>query len=121
MDAAVREVLGAGLSSVRGPVEPSGGFADIARLFEENSAESLRQGAVDPGDDKNLAKAVKRVGSKAPIALKIAEQLISEGESLSLEEGLQSELEHLTEIFSTSDAYEGLSSLGTRAPVFKGR
>ena len=29
--------------------------------------------------------------------------------------------EHLVEIFSTRDAYEGLSSLGKRAPVFEGR
>jgi hypothetical protein len=31
------------------------------------------------------------------------------------------ELDHLTSIFSTRDAYEGLSSLGKRPPVFEGR
>jgi len=30
-------------------------------------------------------------------------------------------LDHLSEIFSTEDAYEGLSSLGRRRPEFKGR
>ena len=36
-------------------------------------------------------------------------------------EGLQLELSHLREIFATKDAYEGLSSLGKRPPVFHGR
>ncbi|MDX1387948.1 MAG: 3-hydroxyacyl-CoA dehydrogenase NAD-binding domain-containing protein [Acidobacteriota bacterium] len=120
LDGAIRAAMEAGPNPVRDPAGPTGGFAGIARFFEENSAESLLRGAVDPGDNKNLAKAVKRVGTKAPIALEIAERLIAEGEKVSLEEGLQRELDHIVEIFSTSDAYEGLSSLGKKAPVFKG-
>jgi hypothetical protein len=30
------------------------------------------------------------------------------------------EMSHLEEIFSTKDAFEGLSSLGKKAPVFQG-
>ena len=38
-----------------------------------------------------------------------------------IEQGIAMELSHLDEIFSTSDAYEGLSSLGKRRPVFTGK
>jgi hypothetical protein len=31
------------------------------------------------------------------------------------------ELDHLLEIFTTEDAYEGLKSLGKKPPVFAGR
>ena len=54
------------------------------------------------------------------LALALAEKLIDGGSSVSLEQGLQMELDHLVEIFSTADAYEGLSSLGRRRPAFKG-
>jgi enoyl-CoA hydratase/carnithine racemase len=55
------------------------------------------------------------------MALRIAGDLIDRGAGMTLEEGLAMELSHLEEIFSTRDAYEGLSSLGKRAPVFEGR
>ena len=64
---------------------------------------------------------MKRVGSKAPIALRLSQRLIDEGAKVSLAEGLQMELSHLFEIFGTKDAYEGLSTLGKKAPVFEGR
>jgi enoyl-CoA hydratase/3-hydroxyacyl-CoA dehydrogenase len=64
---------------------------------------------------------MKRVGFKAPIALRIAGKLIESGAKVPLEEGLSMELSHLVEIFATKDAYEGLSTLGKKAPVFEGR
>jgi enoyl-CoA hydratase/carnithine racemase len=63
---------------------------------------------------------MKRIATKAPVALRLAERLIDEGGKIDLEAGLQMELDHLIEIFSTKDAYEGLSSLGKRKPAFKG-
>ncbi len=66
-------------------------------------------------------KVAKRLGYKAPIALRIASQLIEEGFQTSLEEGIQKELDHLEEIFSTEDALEGLSSVGKRRAHFKGQ
>jgi enoyl-CoA hydratase/carnithine racemase len=50
----------------------------------------------------------------------MAEQLIEEGAKVPLAEGLSMELARLEEIFSTRDAYEGLSSLGKRRPEFQG-
>ena len=97
-----------------------GQAAALAKFFEHHSAEDLRTGRVDPRGSEDLTKALRQVERKAPIALRIAERLIDEGFEHPLHEGLHMELEHLVEIFSTDDAYEGLSSLGTRKPQFKG-
>ena len=74
----------------------------------------------EPSAIKALARAMKRVTSKAPVALRLAEQLIDQGARMPLDEGLQLELDHLVEIFSTEDALEGLSSLGKKKPHFTG-
>ena len=96
-------------------------FDGIARLFAGHTPDELHEGRVDPGDDEKLAKMVKRVGHKAPIALRLAGRMIDAAEASSLEEGLQMELDHLVEIFGTADAYEGLSSLGRKRPEFQDR
>jgi enoyl-CoA hydratase/carnithine racemase len=47
----------------------------------------------------------------APIALKMASELIDATKDTDLSAGLQMELDRLTEIFSTKDSLEGLSAL----------
>jgi enoyl-CoA hydratase/3-hydroxyacyl-CoA dehydrogenase len=121
LEAAIREALssGAATSPDRAPLpEP---FAKLEEFFRDHGSEVLLEGRADTGDDEQLAKAMKQVGYKAPIALKIAEQLITEGADRALDEGLQMELDHLVEIFKTRDAYEGLSTVGKKKPVFEGR
>ena len=56
-------------------------------------------------DAENLIRVISR---KAPVALRLAEQLITE------HKGCSSELEHLNEIFHTSDALLGLTSIGKK-------
>lgn len=70
--------------------------------------------------DPRVAAALRRIESKAPIALRVASELIDRGADLPIDRAVQLELDHLEEIFSTGDAYEGLSSVGKRPPVFKG-
>ncbi|MCE9540406.1 MAG: 3-hydroxyacyl-CoA dehydrogenase/enoyl-CoA hydratase family protein, partial [Bacteroidetes bacterium] len=53
-------------------------------------------------------KIVKTISFKAPIALKLADMLIDEAK------GCKSELDHLNEIFSTSDTLLGLTSIGKK-------
>jgi len=93
----------------------------LEAFFAGNDAETLRLGRADTGGNEALGKAMKRVGFKAPIALRLAGKLIESGAALPLEDGLALELAHLEEIFSTKDAYEGLSTLGKKQPVFQGR
>jgi enoyl-CoA hydratase/3-hydroxyacyl-CoA dehydrogenase len=96
-------------------------FAELATFFAANRVEDIRLGKADPHGNERLVQAMKRVAQKAPLALRIAEELIDASVEKNLEDGLRMELEHLVEIFSTEDALEGLTSLGKRKPVFKGR
>lgn len=68
-----------------------------------------------------LSRAVGGLAKKAPLALALADRLIREGAGLPLDGALAAELAALETIFATKDAYEGLSSLGKKAPVFEGR
>jgi enoyl-CoA hydratase/carnithine racemase len=67
-----------------------------------------------------MAQAATRVAAKAPRALRLAANLIDRALGLPIDDGLALEFSHLHEIFATRDAYEGLSSLGRKAPVFTG-
>ncbi len=121
LDAAVAEVIAAGPVTDRAQRPVPDSHRAVADFFDRHDTEALRQGQADSLEDARLTKAMRRVGSKAPIALRLAAELIDRGAALPLDEGLQLELSHLEEIFSTKDAYEGLSSLGRRPPVFEGR
>lgn len=119
LDAACRAAIAQGVAPRPRPALDAKHLA-LESFFAGNDAETLRAGKADTGGSEPLAKAMKRVGFKAPIALRIAGKLIESGAGLALEEGLAMELAHLHEIFTTKDAYEGLSTLGKKAPVFKG-
>lgn len=64
-------------------------------------------------DENMILKQMKSISYTAPIALEIAADLleIANSENISLTDGLSQELSNLERIFSTKDAYEGLSSL----------
>jgi enoyl-CoA hydratase/3-hydroxyacyl-CoA dehydrogenase len=107
LDAAVRGCIARGPVTSRAPHPVPEAFDEIASRYRAGDLESLRASE-------------KRLGYKAPVALRIASDLIDRGEGTAIEQGIAMELSHLEEIFSTADAYEGLSSLGKRRPVFKG-
>jgi len=119
LDAAVRRTIDAGVKRAGRPAL-SARHAALEAFFASHDAEALRAGTADTGGDEALAKAMKRVGFKAPIALKLAGRLIESGSTVPLQEGLAMELSHLEEIFTTQDAHAGLSSVGQKAPVFQG-
>ena len=62
-----------------------------------------------------------KLRSKAPIALRLAMELIHRAASCTYEEAVANELAHLEEIFNTEDALTGLKSVGKYKPVFKGK
>jgi enoyl-CoA hydratase / 3-hydroxyacyl-CoA dehydrogenase len=108
LDAAIRTCIALGPFPSRAVRRVPEAFRVVASRFESSGVESLRASE-------------KRLGHKAPIALHIASELIDGGEGRAIEQGIAMELSHLEEIFSTADAYEGLSSLGKRRPVFQGK
>lgn len=120
LDAAVRTLLAGGPSVERRPAAPPAAYRKLAAFFDGHDVEAIRLGQANAGGDEQLEKAMKAVGSKAPIALKTAAALIDGGARVSLEEGLRMELSHLREIFSTKDAHTGLLSIGRSRPVFEG-
>ncbi|HYC76135.1 MAG TPA: hypothetical protein VEI02_00785, partial [Planctomycetota bacterium] len=101
------------------PSAPPAGFEKVAAPFAKLSVAQILAGA--PGADAEEQKQLDRVRQKAPVALRIAESLIDRAPTLPIEAGVEAELSHLPEIFSTADAYLGLSTLGKSKPSFAGR
>lgn len=65
-------------------------------------------------------KTQKKLRSKAPIALKLAMQLIDETAGVGIKEANELELQHLPDVFGSADALTGLKSIGKYRPEFKG-
>ncbi len=120
LEGAITAAIGRGVPAERKRPSLSAKHAALEAFFGGNDADALREGKADPKGDEGLAKAMKRVAGKAPIALRLSQKLIDEGAKGTLAEGLAMELSHLHEIFGTKDAYEGLSTLGKKVPVFVG-
>ncbi len=82
----------------------------IKDVFEHNSLSELQTKSFN--EHVQLAefinKKIKSISYKAPAAIRIADKLIDEAR------GCDSELDHLNEIFSTSDALLGLTSIGQK-------
>ena len=95
-------------------------FKKIRNYFTDSNIQFVLSGE---GDLNELGQKIsKTISYKAPIAIKLANQIIDDGSKLDLEKGLEVELSHLTEIFSTDDALEGLNSVIKRQrPSFKGK
>ena len=96
-------------------------FNNYADLCKPDNIDSLLAGQVPENvDDAVAGKAVKIIGFKAPIALKMANEIIDSQAAQTIAEGVETELGRLSEIFATDDALEGLASAGRKRPEFKG-
>ena len=106
--------------SMKKDVKLPDNFQKIRDYFSDEKIESVLSGK---GDLNELGQKIsKTISYKAPLAIKLANKIIDEGSRLELNEGLDLELSHLSEIFSTQDALEGLSSVIMRQrPAFKGK
>ena len=104
------------------PTATPAGFEAIAEAFQ-NPLPDLLSGKVtlpEGKDGERLAKSIKKIGFKAPLAAQAADDLLWQARECSLEEGLKAETQGLERIFRTQDALEGLSSVGVRRPAFVG-
>lgn len=67
-------------------------------------------------------KLAKTLGRKAPLALEKAMELVDQGITMDLQQGLQLELDGLKDIFSSADAWTGLTSiLSGKKPTYTGK
>jgi enoyl-CoA hydratase/3-hydroxyacyl-CoA dehydrogenase len=121
LDSAIAASIAKGRLDARSPKPVPDAYRPMADFFDAHGVDELLRGLTEAPSDVRLAKAVKRIGSKAPVALRLSAELINRALDVSIDEGLALELSHLREIFATKDAYEGLSSLGRKPPVFDGR
>ncbi|MBF0477583.1 MAG: enoyl-CoA hydratase/isomerase family protein, partial [Deltaproteobacteria bacterium] len=106
----------------RGPVTLPPKFARMKELFSDANLDKMLTGqGLDPGDEA-AAKLAKGISFKAPLAVKMVVQIIDEGMKLpDLKQRLQLELDNMKYIFSTADAFEGLSTVGRKKPSFTGK
>ena len=100
------------------PAKPMNSDSKIAKFAmsfysDENLAAVLNGNCPEGFDpeDKLVSRQLKSLSRTAPIALRMASDLIDAADSTELEVGLSQELGNLEGIFSTSDALEGLSAL----------
>ena len=96
-------------------------FKTLARICSSENAERLLAGRLPEGvPDEIAAKTAKLVSYRAPIALKLANEIIDQQVGKSMTEAVEIELGRLNDIFSTADALEGLSTVGRKKPEYKG-
>jgi enoyl-CoA hydratase/3-hydroxyacyl-CoA dehydrogenase len=85
-------------------------WKDIQQFFEKYPLAEIQNKSIEEATltNEELTKIIKSISYKAPIAIRIADRLIEEAK------GCDSELNYLSEIFSTSDALAGLTSIGQK-------
>tara|TARA_B100000700_G_scaffold53032_1_gene56454 strand:+ start:9839 stop:11965 length:2127 start_codon:yes stop_codon:yes gene_type:complete len=97
------------------PAKPDSKVAIFAeKFYSDANLESILAGNCPEGfdmEDKLVSRQMKSLSRTAPIALRMASELISAAGETNLPEGLAKELGGLETIFSTDDALEGLSAL----------
>jgi enoyl-CoA hydratase/3-hydroxyacyl-CoA dehydrogenase len=96
-------------------------WSKIKELFADRNIDDWLNGKYLDTDDPLAAKTAKIMASKAPLALKFANQIVDAGFEKPLKEGLKEELAHLNEIFSTKDALTGLTNVGKKDIPFEGK
>jgi len=92
----------------------------IKALFADENIPSWLSGKYMDSNDPLESKTAKTLSGKAPIALKMVNDIMDEGYRIPLKDGLKLELAHLNEIFRTKDALTGLTSVGKK-PQFEGK
>ena len=101
--------------------QPDEGLRRIQEQFSDENIEKLLGGKGIEADAM-AAHLYKMISSKAPLAVKLANKVMDEGEALTLKEALELEKRHAGELFKTEDALEGFQSVvGKYRPTFKGK
>ncbi len=120
VDATVNNIAETGKPAVKYAGKPTDSEHPVAafakQFFSDENMDILLSGGVPEGfdsEDKNVSRQVKSLRFAAPIALKMAADLLNDAVNTGddLQSGLALELARLDTIFATNDAYEGLSAL----------
>ncbi len=122
VDQAIGDLVSQGVPDKNRPRELPAAEQALAQLFAGDNAGRLLAGQALQGADADLAaKTAKKIGHKAPLALKTANEIIDRQVGQPMAAAVEIELARLNEIFATADALEGLTSLGRKRPEYKGK
>jgi len=121
VDAAIQELVAGGKPDKYREREIPEKFKPYAVACSRENVDRLLSGDPPQGVPEDMAARItKFIGFKAPLALKMGNEIMDQQVGKSIEEAIDIELGRLNDIFSTADALEGLSSLGRKRPEFKG-
>jgi enoyl-CoA hydratase/3-hydroxyacyl-CoA dehydrogenase len=121
VEAAINQLVSEGKPDKYQPLELPERFKMLAQVCSSENVAKLLAGEMPGGVSEEIAaKTAKLIGYKAPIALKQANEIIDQQVGKSMTEAVEIELGRLTDIFSTADALEGLSTVGRKKPEYKG-
>jgi enoyl-CoA hydratase/3-hydroxyacyl-CoA dehydrogenase len=96
-------------------------FKPLAQMCSKENVARLLSGKPPAGVPEEIAaKTAKIINYRAPLALKLANEIIDRQVGKAMTEAVEIELGRLHESFSTADALEGLASLGSKRPQYKG-
>lgn len=98
-------------------------FKEMEDVCSPDNVKLLFSGKKPVGVADDFAeKTLKTLARKAPVALRMVNELIDAQERVSIREGMNLELARIGEIFATADTLVGLSSVGSKeAPVYQGK
>jgi enoyl-CoA hydratase / 3-hydroxyacyl-CoA dehydrogenase len=118
----VRDLADSGVPDKSRPHRSADADRALVELFSGQNVDNLISGKPPQNADSELAaKISKKISYKAPLAVKAVNDIIDRQIGLPVPSAIEIELGGLHDIFASEDALEGLSSLGRRRPVFKGR
>ncbi len=96
-------------------------FQELARVFTPDNIENLLAGKPLTGLPEKLSERMSRIlAAKSLIAVRMADDTMNRQAGLTMPLAVECELSILPRLFRTHDAFEGLSTVGRRKPVFKG-
>ncbi|MBU4438350.1 MAG: enoyl-CoA hydratase/isomerase family protein [Firmicutes bacterium] len=96
------------------------GFENETAIFADENLEKIMDGIVPDGVDADFANTtIKNIGKKAPLALIVANELMEAQSKVSIDEAITMELGRLIEMFTTEDAWAGLTAPPGKAPAYK--
>ncbi|MFO7708749.1 MAG: 3-hydroxyacyl-CoA dehydrogenase NAD-binding domain-containing protein [Desulfobacterales bacterium] len=122
VEAAIRDLAAQGRPDTYRRRDLPAKFKPFAELFASGNIAALLAGQAPAGASAEpAAKVIKTLSYKAPVALRIANEIIDRQAGLAMRAAMEVELGRLAEIFGTADALEGLSTVGRRRPEFKGQ
>ena len=122
VESAIKELVAEGKPEKYRKRELPEKFEPYAVACSRENVDRLFSGDAPQGISEDLAaRTAKVIGFKAPLALKMGNEIIDQQVGKSMPEAVEIELGRLNDIFSTADALEGLSNVGRKRPEFKGR